>query len=99
VPADVKVVGTAPQPARSHRVLLVEGDVGWRATMAVALERVARVETAPTLGEALNQVLRLRPTCIVLNVRRSSAGAARFLGGVHAQAPARPVLVISTDPD
>src|SRR5499433_2415401 len=30
-------------PARSHRILLVEGEVGWRATIAVALERVARV--------------------------------------------------------
>ena len=82
----------------SHRVLLVEGDVGWRATLAVALERVARVETAPTLGEALNHVLRLRPTCVVLNVRRSSAEAARFLGAVHAQLPACPALVISEDP-
>ena len=98
VPGDLKPVGPAPRPARSHRVLLVEGDVGWRATIAVALERVARVETAPTLGEALNQVLRLRPTCIVLNVRRSSAEAARFLGAVHAQLPACPVLVISEDP-
>jgi DNA-binding response OmpR family regulator len=98
VPGDLKPVGPAPHPARSQRVLLVEGDVGWRATIAVALERVARVETAPTLGEALNQVLRLRPTCIVLNVRRSSAEAARFLGAVHAQLPACPVLVISEDP-
>ncbi|MGH7344372.1 MAG: helix-turn-helix domain-containing protein, partial [Candidatus Rokuibacteriota bacterium] len=85
-------------PHRHHRVLLVEGDVGWRATLAIALERVARVETAPTLGEALNHVLRLRPTCVVLNVRRSSAEAARFLGAVHAQLPACPVLVISEDP-
>jgi len=98
LPGDLKVVDPTPRPARSHRVLLVEGDVGWRATVAVTLERVARVETAPTLGEALNQVLRVRPTCVVLNVRRSSAEAARFLGAVHAQLPACPVLVISEDP-
>ena len=98
VPADLKPLDPVARPARSYRVLLVEGDLGWRATIAVALERIARVETAPTLGEALNQVLRLRPTCVVLNVRRSSAEAARFLGAVHAQLPACPALVISEDP-
>jgi len=97
-PADLKPVEPAALSAPSHRVLLVEGDPGWRATIAVALERVARVETAPTLGEALNRVFRLRPTCLVLNVRRSSVEAARFLGAVHAQLPGCPALVLSDDP-
>ncbi len=83
--------------AHAHRLLLVEGDLGWRATIAVALERVARVETAPTLVEALNRVVRLRPTMIVLNAKRSSSEAARFLGAVHTQLPACPALVISDD--
>jgi len=82
----------------SRRVLLVEGDLGWRATLAVALERVGRVETAATLDEALNLVFRLRPTCVVLNVRRSSTDAARFLSALHAHLPACPVLVLSEDP-
>jgi len=86
------------RPPRSHRVLLVEGDLGWRATLAVTFERLARVETAPTLDDALNQVLRFRPTCVVLNVQRSSAEAARFLGAVHAHLPACPAFVLSDDP-
>src|SRR5262249_58198566 len=81
-----------------HRLLLAEGDIGWRATIAVALERVASVETAPTLGEALNHVLRFRPTCVVLNVRRSSTEAARFLGAGHTPLPAWPGLVLREDP-
>ena len=98
VAGDLRPHDPVARPARSHRVLLAEGDLGWRATIAVALERVARVETAPTLGEALNQVIRVRPTCVVLNMRRSSAEAARFLGAVHTQLPACPALVISEDP-
>ena len=35
---------------------------------------------------------------IVLNAKRSSSEAARFLGAVHAQLPACPALVISDDP-
>lgn len=84
--------------AHSHRFLLVDGDLGWRATLAVTIERLARVETAATLDDALNHVLRFRPTCVVLNVQGSSAEAARFLGAVHAQLPACPVLVLSNDP-
>ena len=98
LPTVLRPLEPGARPARSHRILLAEGDAGWRATIAVALERVARVETAPTLGEALNQVLRFRPTCVVLNVRRSSTEAARFLGAVHTQLPACPVLVLSADP-
>jgi DNA-binding response OmpR family regulator/AraC-like DNA-binding protein len=82
----------------SHRLLLVEGDLGWRAALAVTLERVARVETASTFLEALNRVLRFGPTCVVLNVRRSSAEAARFLGAVYAQLPTCSALVLSDDP-
>src|SRR5262249_23765401 len=98
LPTVLRPLEPGARPARSHRILLAEGDVGWRATIAVALERVASVETAPTLGEALNHVLRFRPTCVVLNVRRSSTEAARFLGAVHTQLPACPVLVLSEDP-
>ena len=98
VPTALKKLEPGARPGRSHRILLAEGDVGWRATIAVALQRVASVETAPTLGEALNHVLRFRPTCVVLNVRRSSTEAARFLGAVHTQLPACPALVLSEDP-
>jgi len=82
---------------RTHRILLVGGDLGWRATLAVTLARVGRVETASTIIDGLNRVLRFRPTCVVLDVGRSSAEATRFLGGLHAQLPACPVLVVSDD--
>jgi DNA-binding response OmpR family regulator len=86
------------RPSREHRFLLVDGDLGWRATLAVALQRCGRVETASALVDALNHVLRFRPTLIVLNVQHSAAEAARFLGAVQAQLPACPVLVLSDDP-
>ncbi len=90
-------VGDA-RSSRSRRILLVEGNPGWRATLAVALQRLGRVETSSTLDEALNQVFRLRPTCVVVNVRRSSAEAARFLAALHAQLPVCSVLVLIEDP-
>jgi AraC-like DNA-binding protein len=76
----------------------VEGDLGWRAALAVTLGIVASVETASSLDEALNRLLKARPTCVILKPRRSSAEAARFLGAVHAQLPGCPALVISDDP-
>jgi DNA-binding response OmpR family regulator/AraC-like DNA-binding protein len=86
----------APAP-RTHRILFVGGAPGWRATLAVALERVASVETTATLVDGLNRVLRFRPTCVVLYVGRSTEEAARFLGALNAQSPACPVLVVSDD--
>jgi DNA-binding response OmpR family regulator len=86
------------RPARAHRFLLVDGDLGWRAALAVALQRVAQVEASSALTDALNHVLRFRPTLIVLSAQRSATEAARFLGAVQAQRPGCPVLVLSDDP-
>lgn len=82
---------------RPHRILLVGGDLGWRATLVVTLARVGHAEGAPTLADGLNMMLRFRPTCVVVNVGRSSTEAARFLGALQAQLPACPVLVVSED--
>ena len=82
---------------RTHRILFVGGAPGWRATLAVVVERVARVETTATLVDGLNRVLRFRPTCVVLNVGRSTDETARFLGALNAQSPACPVFVVSDD--
>ena len=84
--------------ARAHRLLLVGGDPGWRATLAVTLARAVSVETTGTLVDGLNVMLRFRPTCVVLNVGRSPSEAGRFLGALNAQLPACPVLVVSEDP-
>jgi len=86
----------APSP-RTHRILFVGGAPGWRATLGVALERVVSVETSATLVDGLNRVLRFRPTCVVLDVGRSTDEAVRFLGALNAQSPACPVLVVSDD--
>ncbi len=82
---------------RTHRLLLVGGDPGWRATLAVVLARATSVETSGTLMDGLNDMLRLRPTCVVLNVKRSTTEAGRFLGALNAQLPACPVLVVCDD--
>jgi len=82
---------------RTHRLLLVGGDPGWRATLAVVLTRATGVETSATLVEGLNDMLRFRPTCVVLNVKSSAEEAGRFLGAVGAQLPACPVLVVCDD--
>jgi DNA-binding response OmpR family regulator len=86
----------APRP-QTARLLLVGGDPGWRATLAVTMARAASVETAATLVDGLNRMLRFRPTCIVLSVKRSAAEARRFLGALNAQMPACPALVVSDD--
>ena len=85
------------QLPRTHRLLLVGGDAGWRATLAVTLARVTSVETTATLVDGLNRMLRFRPTCVVLTVSRSEGEAGRFLGALSAQLPACPVLVVSDD--
>lgn len=82
---------------RTRRLLLVGGDPGWRATLAVVLSRAAGVETSGTLMDGLNDMLRFRPTCVVLNVKRSTTEAGRFLGALNAQLPACPVLVVCDD--
>ena len=82
---------------RTHRLLLVGGDPGWRATLAVVLSRAASVETSGTLMDGLNDMLRFRPTGVVLNVKRSTTEAGRFLGALNAQLPACPVLVVCDD--
>ena len=82
---------------RTHRLLLVGGDPGWRATLAVVLARATSVETSATLADGLNDMLRVRPTCVVLDVKRSTAEAGRFLGALNAQLPACPVLVVCDD--
>jgi CheY-like chemotaxis protein/AraC-like DNA-binding protein len=84
--------------ARTDRLLLVGGDPGWRATLAVALTRAVSVEMTGTFVDGLNAMLRFRPTCVVLNVGRSPGEAGRFLGALNAQLPACPVLVVSEDP-
>jgi DNA-binding NarL/FixJ family response regulator/AraC-like DNA-binding protein len=85
------------QLPRTHRLLLVGGDLGWRAALAVTLARVAAIETSTTLIDGLNRMLRFRPTCVVLNVGRSAGEARRFLEALNAQLPACPVLVLSDD--
>jgi AraC-like DNA-binding protein len=75
----------------------VGGDPGWRATLVVVLAPALSVETSPTLADGLNSMLRFRPTCVVLNVKRSTAEAGRFLGALSAQLPACPVLVVCDD--
>jgi FixJ family two-component response regulator/AraC-like DNA-binding protein len=82
---------------RTHRLLLVGGDHGWRATLAVVLARATSVETSATFMDGLNDMLRFRPTGVVLNVKRSTAEAARFLGALNTQLPACPVLVVCDD--
>src|SRR5438309_257127 len=83
--------------ARTHRLLVIGGEPGWRAALAVVLSRAAGVETSASIADGLNDMLRFRPTCVVLNVKRSTAEAGRFLGALSAQLPACPVLVVCDD--
>ena len=90
--------GREAQRLRTHRLLLVGGDPGWRASLAVTLARATSVETTAAFVDGLNRMLRFRPTCVVLNVGGSAGEAGRFLGALNAQLPACPVLVLSDDP-
>src|SRR2546430_8085307 len=79
VPAERDRADRGARLPRTYRLLLVGGDPGWRATLAVVLARATSVETSATLMDGLNDMLILRPTCVVLNVKRSTAEAGRFL--------------------
>ena len=87
----------APGRPRTHRLLIVGADSGWRAAVAVALMRMGQVESAPSLVEALRRLTAFRPTCILLNLRRASAEAPRFAAAVAAQLPACRIVVVSED--
>jgi DNA-binding response OmpR family regulator len=96
--------GAAPERAertqhvpRTQRLLLVGGAPGWRATLTVVLARAASVEASASLTEGLNDMLRFRPTCVVLNVKSAAEEAGRFLGALGAQLPACPVLIVCDD--
>src|SRR5437870_12800924 len=95
-PARDRAEGAARLP-RTHRLLVIGGDPGWRAALALVLSRAAGVETSASIADGLNDLLRFRPTCVVLNVKRSTAEAGRFLGALGAQLPACPVLVMCDD--
>jgi len=81
-----------------HRFLIVGGDLGWRATLAVLLQRSARVALAPTPVGAIDHALRFRPTCVVYQVTSSPAEASRFLCAIYSQMPTCPALVLTDDP-
>lgn len=86
------------RPLRPSRILIVEGEVGWRATLAVTLEGVGRIETETVVTHALDGAISFRPTCVVLNAGRSPSEAVRFLGALHAQLTACAALVVTDDP-
>ncbi len=96
-PAERERADRDPRLPRTQRLLLVGGDPGWRAALAVVLARATSVETSGTLTDGLNDMLRFRPTCVVLNVKRTTTEAGRFLGALNAQLPACPVLVVCDD--
>jgi len=83
-----------PQP---HRILLVGGDPGWRAVLAVALQRLAGVEVAETPVAGFDRALTLLPTCVLLRGDHSSAATARFLRAVHIQQPACISFLVGAD--
>ena len=87
---DRQTEGDEPRP-RPKRILIVEGSIGWRATLAVALERVGRVVTVGIVVAALSEAMSFQPTCVVLNAQRSPSDAVRFLGGLHARRKTCPV--------
>ena len=82
---------------RTHRLLFVGADPGWRAAVGVALMRMGQVETAPSLVEALGRLTGFRPTCVVLNLPRASVEAPRFVAALAAQLPACRIVVVSED--
>src|SRR2546425_7167923 len=73
--------GREAQRLRTHRLLLVGGEPGWRAALAVTPARATSVETTGALVDGLNRMLRFRPTCVVLNVGRSAGEAGDVFAG------------------
>ena len=92
-----QTAGDEPRP-QPKRILIVDGSDGWRATLAVALERVGHIATVGIVMAALSAAMSFQPTCVVLNAHRSPSEAVRFLGGLHARRKTCPVLVITDDP-
>jgi YesN/AraC family two-component response regulator len=83
--------------SQPHRILLVGGDLGWRAVLAVTLQQFGLVELADTLPAGLDRALKLLPTCLVLRSDSSPEAATRVLRTVHARQPACISFVVGPD--
>ncbi len=93
---------TLPTPAgtahaHARRLLLVDGDPGRRAALALVLTRFGRVETVTTLTEAQRAVRERAPACIIVGVGGPELEVVRFLHTLEAELPACPALVIGDD--
>lgn len=84
---------------KGHRILLVDENIARRAALAVALGRLALVETATTLSDGIKRALTLVPTCAVLLADPLPGDAARFVRALRAELPSCITLVASNHPE
>lgn len=80
-------------------VLVVGGEPGWRAALAVLLRRRWRVETAPTMVRALSHLTGWRPDLVVADLRAIGCPPAAAVAALRHRLPSTPLLAIGDGPD
>jgi DNA-binding response OmpR family regulator/AraC-like DNA-binding protein len=81
------------------RVLVVGGEPGWRAALAVLLRRRWRVETASTLARALAHLAGWRPDLVVADLRAIGCPPTAAVAALRHRLPSTPLLAIGDGPD
>jgi DNA-binding NarL/FixJ family response regulator/AraC-like DNA-binding protein len=94
----VSVAAARPLPAQGH-LLVIGGDIGWRAVLAVALERFGPVETMADRTAWLAHADGRPVAGVIVDHGDVTQGALRFLSALQARLPIAPVLVLGSKPD
>ncbi len=99
--ADPALGSVASPGARSPLpgVLVVGGEPGWRAALAVLLRRRWRVETASTLVRALARLAGWRPDLIVADLRAIGCPPAAAVAALRHRLPSTPLVAVGEGPD
>src|SRR5262249_32622636 len=88
-----------PALPQGKRIPLVDENSARRAALAVALGRLALVETATTVPDGIKRALTILPTCAVLLADPLPGDAARFVRVLRAELPSCITLVASNHPE
>lgn len=87
-----------PVPAPLPGILIVGGDRGLRAALAVVLRRRGRVETVPTLTRAVAEVARWMPAIVIADLRALEMPPAAALAALRHRLAVTPFIALVSEP-
>ena len=81
----------------SHRILLIDADVGTRAALTVGLSHECRVQAVPTLGLALGELAQSMPDLVIVRLQSVDGDPARCLDALRSRYPGPLILIASRE--